>query len=346
MPARSGEVQDLIRKINATKTFKVVKNGQKHYKVITKAGAAVVDENGPLIISSSPSEFRFREMTVKRLMGAGVFSSDPYKETRSDAEPNDGQRVKGQKLQGGAKRNRLADPDVQAKKVEAVKAKSRRYNELTAQMRSDLEPLVVKLGGWRLRPGDEVGGGISAVLMADVMTHWAKSRGREEYPKRTYANRSADPESGARSSAQNLKKPGATIGEHWYPIWRLFVDDLLEADKKDKREGVRKRWFQLYREMKGLPGEPTNVPVMEPPGQNGQTNGHVHTTLRVVGGVVQAGEPASAEEDTTVKLGPLHHPTIPSLALEAMWLMAKGTDDQDKAMGVAEKILKLEIEGR
>lgn len=340
--ATQAEVRDLIQRINQTKKYKVVKSGSKHHKVVHADGPnknkPVTDANGPLIISGSPSDARFREMTVKRLMGAKVFTSDPYKATPSGpqaAETNG--NGNGEKKKGGL--SPFADPEKKAAiheaKVKAIKAKSAKAMEETGQLRSRLEPVVSRIGGWGDRGGrfntdwtmeERRARTLSLTELGAVARHWAESRGREEAPRLKGTRTIVDVKVFAQA-AGNLKLPGHTLGDQWRPFWTAFVDELYRGGPDPNK--AASRYWELYREMRGLVSAPTSPPsFLDPPAPR-----------------EAAPSPEPADQPKVEKpLGPAHDRTIPHLALEAMYLMASGTADYDQAMKVAERIAKLELE--
>lgn len=331
--ATQAEVRELIAHIRRT-GYKVAKSGSKHYKVLTPGGAVVTDSNGPLIISSSPSDNRFREMTVKRLMAAKVFKTDPYKETRGDKATGNqahggttsGAR-KGQGIDKNGKRNALADPEVQAKKVAAIKRISDANRERTGRLRARFEPIVVKLGGWS-PGGRQSTHGVKVAEVGETIFAWAKSRGRAELPERLHNDPARFIEaSHVAAAVQSLKKPGETLGTKWTPLLEVFIDELeRNSGTPPNHERSAHRFRELLREAKGISPGPSTPAAMPPPLKNGQ--------------VAEVARPV----ETTVKLGPGYDPKAPALALRAMWLMAKGGgEDQTEAMDIATGIAELEL---
>lgn len=333
--ATQAEVRDLIAKIRAT-GFKVAKSGSKHYKVLSPAGAIVRDENGPLIISSSPSDNRFREMTVKRLMAAKVFKTDPYKETRGDkatgdlthggdANGNGGQRTKGKRGGDGA---HLRTEEMQQKKLAGIKRKSDANKERTGKIRARFEPIAMKLGGWAQGRGNHLTG-LAATEVGEVIFHWASTRGRMELPKRVH-NQPAKLIDATHvvQSVQRLKTPAETMGERWTPLFEVFIDELERgAGTPPDPQKAAYRYQELLREAKGISPGPQSPAALPP--LRSHENGS--------GGQEQA---TAAVE----KLGPAFEIKAPSLALRAMWLMAKGSGDSESdALSIASDIAELEL---
>lgn len=332
MPAKGGEVQELIRHVRAAK-FKVVKSGnQKHYKVLDARGRPVVDANGPLIISSSPGDMRWREMHVKRLMGAGVLKADPYKETRgtqAEANGNNNGQPPEKKKRGDG--HSLTTPEAQAAKLRAIQKKSDANRERTARIRARFEPIAAKLGGWTSGRGMH-SSGLQATEVGLVIYSWAKTRGRLELPAKVHTDplKHIGPEHVAQA-VQRLKNPAETLSDRWTPLFEVFVDELQRnAGTPPDPQKAAYRYQELLREAKGIsdpPASPAALPPVPvaPPSANGDQEAHVEH----------------------VKVGPAHsQQAAPKLALKAMWYMAKGSDDLDDALDVAAEIAELELNNR
>lgn len=221
------ELEKAIRKSG----YKLVPSGGGHKKVVDQRGRPVVDRNGPLIVSSSPSEARWREMHVSRLMNAGVLKEDPW-------NPEERPRRQG-----------LQDPAVKEKAHIALQREMARREQETKKIRERIEPLVVKLGGWEKH-------GFVADL-GRVMYHVVKARGRVEAPKNQAA---------AVANARNLKL-GGTLSDSNAICWNLLLDDLEQAQLSGPT-GLRDRWVELCREAKGVNRVPSTLPP-ELPGLNG-----------------------------------------------------------------------------
>lgn len=316
------EVTALIGHIRGA-GFRVSKSGnQKHWKVMHKTGAAVIDAKGPIIISSSPSEHRWREMTVQRLMAANVLKKDPYKKTATGGEQNGttprGQHLASPEMREAAKQARVA----------AIQRISQDHHERTSKLRARLEPVIARLGGWsRARgPGGNTTG-IQVVELTRVAMHWGKTRGISETPEAT--------ESAAVQSMRNLMT-GGTLGRLWLPFAERFVDDLEDhAGTPPRPEKAAERYMELLREMKGVPvarppREPTGPMIVrkrEPDFAAAQDY------------IDSQQEPAEPQH---VRVGP-RHPTK-SIAMRAMFLMSKNasSDDMDEIISLGEAIARLE----
>jgi len=344
--AAQSEVRDLLTKINATKKYKAVKSGSKHHKVVYAEGPQknkpVVDANGVLIISATPGEVRWREMTVKRLLAAKVLDSDPYKKTPTGGDSQNGDTAKKK----GGKNHPFSDPEraaaINAAKLAAIDAKSKKAREETAQLRARLEPVVIHLGGWGGRGGrfnveipmeERMARTLSLTELAAVAHHWAFTRGRMEAPRVKGTTQIVDV-GVFHSAATQVKLPGHTLGDSWRPFWTAFIDELYSnaGTGADAPRKAASRYWELYREMKG-------VPVREP----ATPPGGPAAAPSAPPGAREDAEPETAAEEP-LRIGPAYDSPLPALAFEALWLMAKGTDDYDKAMSVAEKIAKLELE--
>lgn len=295
------EVTVLIGHIRATGEYKAAKSGnQKHWKVMKKNGAAVVDENGPLIISSSPSETRFIEMTVSRLMKAGVLKTDPYKKTPSGpaalrAEPP------VQKKRGA----HLTDPKVREAMRAGQVARSARLKEQTAVLRGRVEPIVAKLGGWRVHGGRS---GISATDFASTAMHWARQRGRVELPKDASVTNVAN-------GVRNLAQPGETMGEKWHDLFVIFIDELERESgvPPDPAESAL-RYQELYRDALGISAGPrTPLP------------------------------PAEAAPVVRAEVGPRYSDRPTSLAFRVMYWLGKTDIEQAEASEIVAQIAEMEI---
>lgn len=213
------EVQELEKAIKKN-GYKLVPSGSGHKKVVDQRGRSVVDKDGPVIVSSSPSEVRWREMHVSRLIKAGVLKEDPW-------NPEPKERSSGN----------LRDPAVQAKIRETKAREMAQREERTRRIRSRLEPIVAKVGGW-----DKSG------FVADlgrVYYHLAKTRGRVEAPKN---------QASAIQNARNLKL-GGTLSDNNAVCWELLLDDLEKAGKEPN--GLRDRFVDLLREAKGINHSPS-----------------------------------------------------------------------------------------
>lgn len=294
--------------------YKTVPGGGGHKKLVDKHGRPVVDSNGPLIISSSPSDARWRVMTVKRWMAAGVLKSDPF-----DSNPDKKAVRGGKELTGGAASNRLTDPDVKEAKVAAIKARFAAHRQLSQKIREDFEPIIVKLGGW-----DKHG---LKQQIGEVIFWFNEWRGHVEHFPSVNA---------AASALANLRK-GNALNDNSRTAIGYFVDEL----KKEKDPAAR--YFELLRLSKGLPAREEETvrggePLSDPPTKEereaaaaaGKTRGKVETP------------------DATNGSRPATKPG--ALALEAVAFMVMGKDkdevDMDRVLKLGEEIQQMELSQR
>lgn len=284
--SKQSEVNELVRDIKATGSYDVIVNGA-HYKVIDGQGHTLVT------MPKTPSDSRWRENAVHDLIHQGVFEKDPRK--------NGGNRKR---------HSRLADPDVQAAKVAAVKARAARLAEATASVRERMQPLVMKIGGWGMHKGE-----VTASELGLVAMHWGRDR------PDVFATADA-----ARASAQGNMKHEGGCNERALGFWDAFVTAWATA------EDPRSWYFDLAREMKGLPAIEKHVivggaDVPEASGKKHPRAGRVKTYR--------------------MERHPLESsPIIGELAMKAVMLMAAGRDldkaDQDQILEVGEQIAALE----
>ncbi len=281
------EVDELVRDIKATGEFDVQSVGA-HHKVVDSAGNLVY------VLPRSPSDRRWRDNAIRGLVKEGVFEHDPKK-------------TNGQKKT----KHHIADPEIQALKIAAVKARHARFAEITKGIRGRMEPLITKVGGWGMRQGQISGSELGAVAM-----FWG--RGRPDVFKSQGA---------AESSAQKNMRQGGTCSEQACGFWDAFVTAWESA------EDPRRWYFDLLRESKGM--EKTKVIVggePVPPKPEKKKN------LRRAGRVKRyMAEPAERH--------PLESPPLTGqLALKAVMLMAAGREniDRDEILEVGEQILALE----
>lgn len=278
------DVNDLVRAIKATGTHNVLSNGS-HYKVVDGAGNTIVT------MPKTPSDKRWRENAVHDLIRNGVLESDPKK-----------RRNRGH--------SRLSDPDVQAAKVAAVKARAARLAEETAVVRERLQPLVNKIGGWGMKQGEVTSSEVGLVAM-----YWG--RDREDVFKT---------EGAARSSAQTNMRHGGACAPQALAFWDAFVTAWELADDP------RSWYFDLAREMKGL--APIEKKVIVGGAEAVQAGGKKPRAGRV--------------KTYKMERHPLEPtPIIGELAMKAVMLMAAGRDlsdkaDQDQILEVGEQIAALE----
>lgn len=299
------EVDILIRAARAN-GYKTVPAQGGHKKIVNHRGQPVVDNNGPLILSSSPSDARWREMTVKRWLAAGVIKVDPFE---SDTPSKAVRKLTGGAVSGKGGRSRLADADVQAAKVAAIKANAAAARDATQRLRESWEPIIVKLGGWKMGMVTQV---------ADTAHWWNEHRGHVD---------GFTSQAGARSAVQGLKL-GQTLSERNRKAFAFFLDELVKSGN------AQERYFEILRLSKGLPPKEVEPirggrPLPDPPPLEERqkqkevfTNGH-------------------GRKET---IGPA---TKPSLALEAVAQMMVGRSEVDlEVLRIGEQIQQLELAER
>jgi hypothetical protein len=288
------DVDTLVRLIKRN-GFNVVPAGSGHKKVVGKNGRPVVDSNGPVIISSSPSDGRWRTMTVKRLMAAKVLTADPWESS--------------QKADTSGKAARLTDPEVRERARLSQLAQHKERQEKTQQLRARFEPFVMKLGGWEKS-------GVTTQVATTAFGYLA-SRNRVE----NFVSLSA-----ATQSLRSLRL-GNTLREAARVAWSLFMDDIEAA------EDPVARYFQIQREVKGLPPEATT---------NGNGEGAlVHLPLKGGGTLTPPGGPVPPPR-ASAGIRPY---TKPTLALEVVYHATAGREnpDFDAVMKLGERVLALEL---
>lgn len=325
--AVQAEVRDYVAKIRA-KGYKVVKTGNaKHYKILTSKSVPVVDENGPLIISSSPSDHRWREMHVKRAMAVGIFAEDPYKETRGKKGPQpNGNGDSGEGEQED-------DPKAKQRRAMAAAAKLRgdEFRQRSRDLRSRIEMMVVKLGGWNTGHGTSVNG----VTVADFMRlvrHWLdKHQTKIKWPEDKGIPTSP---AAANQSLTNLRKPDGTIGAKWLPVIEAFVDYLYDEDALDA-EKAASRFRILARETRGEVKSGVLAARSSPPEPGAGLARPRHDEDEGANGrVVERIGPA---HDTGGRVEP------PELAMRALYWMSRGEGAGESVIEIAHKIAELEM---
>lgn len=224
MPS-SGKQKDLmvLRKIIEKDGYKVVPSGSGHWRVLTNKGAVIVDENGPVILSGTTSEFRGRDMAVHRLMKAGVLKRDPWAPTAKKTEDD-----------------QAPDPDEMSEQERAVyeaeQEEARRTNQersrRTFAVRERIEPVIARLGGWDKR---------GMLTEIGTVAHYFATQSR-------LPDAWTSPQAAA-ENARALSK-GATLSDPMATIWERLMTEL------ESWPDTQLRWMQLLREAKGLE-EPT-----------------------------------------------------------------------------------------
>jgi len=213
--------------------YKIVPSG-KHMKVLDSKGRVVIDKdgNGPVIISSTPSESRDRDMTVTKFIRNGIIrpEQDPWK-------PQKGKQADGTPETIDEEKQRR-----EAARLEGLASANRERAERTRKIRSRWEPIIARLGGWDKR-GMQSEAGL-------IVYHYAKTRGREEAPASV-------------TSAQQMVirvKRGDTLSAKACVCFEILLDDLERQPAK-----MQERWFDLLQEAKGLPPRREKSVVIGPP---------------------------------------------------------------------------------
>lgn len=230
------EIIAIIRK----KDFKVIP-GKGHYKIIDvkgklgPKGTKVRDEHGPVVISSSPGDFRARDLLAARLMRAGILEPKdlpwkPMKKQEADGillgEP---EPEKPERLTEAQAERRRRDND------------NRTRHEKTQAIKGELEPIITRLGGWTKR-------GMIGEL-ASVVYHHSKDS--------PWGFKSV---STARASATNLRG-GGTLSDDHATCWEGLLMTLAAADMDGR---LQEAWFDLVRAARGLPPRTQPVSVYRP----------------------------------------------------------------------------------
>lgn len=234
----ASETKDIVKLVRLIKQqgFNVVPAGSGHKKVVDKHGQPVRDKNGPVIISSSPSDVRWRAMTVKRLMDANVLKKDPW-----DANPEASGNGRGRGLQ---------NPAVREKARLALQRDNDRRQRQTLALREMMEPFVLSLGGWDKR------GNMSGIAHTALL--YLEKRGWvDRWPSETAATQSL-----------NQVRLGNTLSERAYQAWMLFVREF------DGVDDPLQKYMDIARACRGLqPAEPDEEEGVAEQ-QNGNRNGN------------------------------------------------------------------------
>lgn len=324
MPRINEAVRPIIQAAKAN-DFKVVPDGRsKHYKIVygkshgAKAGQRVQDDNGPLIVSGTPSEIRDKMEMMNRLLAAGVI-------TKKQVE-----QIKGQQSGrewGGDEPPPPTEKDVEKEREQAeLRDRSARLTAETAELRGRLEPIVVGLGGWRARPSR---GGVSVVELGELAWWYGKTRQWKELPE------GAD-DLAAKTSAENLRTPGATVAPRWLPFWRRFIDSLeIDGDPAG-------RYLELRREMKGI-APPIAGEALPPPQQGSRWAMDSH----------EARGPRGARDEYERRWESHLNPgmevaagAMPAFTMRVVMMLGRSPEnDPDEIMEIAQKIMAAELEG-
>lgn len=326
--AKANDLQVIVAALRRN-GFKTVPAGSGHRKVVDHRGRPVVDRNGPVILSSTPSETRNRTMAVNRLMKAGALKVDPFEsDTKSKGAQEQGARGGGstgkdkrqQNLQRG--NPHLVAGEYKEKAAEATRQKAKERHAATMKQRERLEPIIVKLGGWGTRaPGKSKAVEISAVW------HWfIESRGIVE--------KVAAGLPGYENAMRNYKA-GNTVADASRASFEYFLRELEDA--KDPLA----RYMEMLRLSRGLPPKDT---------------AEIQLTGTAAPGVqlVVPERPKDETEDKAkdngkgkvARIAPAAW-TQPHLAVEAVAQMMVGRDAVDgDVLQLGQQILELELRER
>lgn len=325
--SHQAEIRELVKHVRAN-GFKVAKTGGgSHQKVLNKSGQPVVDANGPLIISGSPGDRRWREMHVQRFMAAGVLKSDPFKETREG--DTEGRPARG---------SHLRDPAVVARQRQALQERSDALKEQSMVLRSRAEPIVAKLGGWGTRT---TLGTVTPLEFAEVMWAWAVREQRTELPATTTRGEPVTIDH-MRQAVMRLKAPSETIPERWMGMLKAFIDELeREAGLPPDAMEAANRYRTLHRESRSLPvvDDFEEDDTFEP--EERALADHLRETMAKYNGN-GASPPPEYEE----RLGPMYDAEVlPPLAAEVLYRIDPAATDFDTALKLAASVARLERGG-
>ena len=237
MPSGQQKEINVLKQLVRQRGYKVAPSGSGHWKVLDAKGRAVLDADGPLILSGTSSEGRSRTMSVKRLMAAGVLLEDPWAPTKAkDASTDSGEQVSDAetaRLEREAEQRRTAD---------------QRHGERTLAIRERLEPIILNLGGWDKR---------GMLKEVGLVAHYFATQSE-------LLHAWAAPDAAA-ENADSLRK-GATLSPAMAPLWEGLLGEL------EAYPDTRLRWMQLVREAKQLDPPtigspetaPTSISVVQP----------------------------------------------------------------------------------
>ena len=281
--------------------YQVVPTG-KHPKLV-KDGRVITDENGPLIISTTPGDVRNRDATVTRWIKAGVLTpaQNPWREDKK----------KGDGGENGESPD-LSDPKERQKQAlrDALAKDSKERAERTRKIRGRWEPVVARIGGWDKR-------GMQAE-MGLVLHHYATSLGRQEAP--------ASKESAVQMITRIRK--GDTLSNDSAVCFELLLDDL------EKRPlDMPLRWMELVREAKGIPAENRSVEI-QPRGEPSQPQENGSGTA-----AWPEGPPRPTEPDHPMAVPALALEAL----LEMTSGREFGPDGRRRVLQIARDILALEL---
>lgn len=325
--SHQAEIRELVKHVRAN-GFKVAKTGGgAHQKVLTKSGQPVVDANGPLIISGSPGERRWREMHVQRFMAAGVLKNDPFKETREgDTE--------GRPKRGA----HLRDPEIEARRLRALRERSDALKEQSMVLRSRAEPIVAKLGGWGTRT---TLGTVTPLEFSEVIWHWAIREQRSELPETTPRGEPTTIDH-MRQAVMRLKAPSETIPERWLGLLKAFIDELeRDAGLPPDAAEAANRYRTLHRESRSLPvvDDFEEDDTFEP--EERVLADELRDTMAKYNG-----NGTVTPEQMYERVGPLYElEVLPPLAAEVLFRIDPAATDFDTALKLATSVARLERGG-
>jgi hypothetical protein len=324
--ASTGVQKDIneLKRLVIANGFKYVPNGAGHLKLLNKKGAVVVDANGPVIMSTSASDVRAREMHIKRLLGVGALKTDPFKDQKKLGERSGDDAQKSKRERSIAA---ITSPEAREARHRSDVARSKAREENTQKLRARLEPFVMSLGGWDKK-------GTSADL-GRTLFYFLQSRNRAE------AFSTLD------SCYQNVYtlRKGNTLSDRSVDAWSLLLDEIERAG--DTVEARRTRYFELLRDALGVKAPPATQTHPEPEPERQPIGELLH----------RQPESGSKAETTTpsVTNGQRQPYRTPQLALKALAEMMQGVADgtglmadndkkRERALGIAEEILDMEIQ--
>lgn len=328
MPSGENWQRILIKEIRAN-GFKVARTGNgAHQKVLTKQGAVVTDTNGALLISGSPSDHRAREMHVQRFMAAGVLKKDPFKATR-EGDTDDRQP------------KHLKDPAVEARRLAALRERSDALKQQSMVIRSRVEPVVAKLGGWGNRTSL---GAVSPLEFAEVCWNWAIRADRRELPETTTRGEPVTLDH-MRQAVMRLKNPSETLPERWLPIMKAFADELERqaGDPPDAMEAAN-HYRTLLRESRQLPLPDEDFEEDETftPEQK-----NLHDHLAEVTAKWNGNGSIGPEAPEYERFGPMYEAEgLPVTAMEVLYRIDPAGTDFDTAMRLAMEVARMERSAR
>lgn len=285
------ETKELISLVREN-GFKVVTSG-KHFKVYDNDGRPIVDANGPLMIAGTPGDHRNWDNTVTRFRRAGVL---PQRRKENHLRPQ-----------------RKFDQIQRAKANETLAKQSRERQNRTRDIRSRIEPIVAKVGGWEKR-------GVSAQL-AEILFHTARSLDSD------------NPKTLAAALQQVAQvKTGKTLSDKSAVCWEITIDQLEQGDDPVSR------WFTMYREAKHLPNN--GVTEVKETEKIKPVETTKSKTNRIVFETGTSSTSAATKSSTATKIVN----TTPDLAIRAVaHMMRSRRADIEAVIAIGKEILAMEL---